>query len=79
MFTNEEAGKEIDSFVKRHHLNLQVFRNASGVGVGIELTGDDRRLNEFFRPYLLDDASRGVFNFERYPEKLVGPDHPNNL
>lgn len=59
MFTNEEAGREIDDFVKKHHLHLQ--KEGLGQPTGIVLTGNLADLEEFIRTYLNEDAGRGVY------------------
>lgn len=65
MFTNDEARKEIAYFVAEHLLHMRIITSGSGDHQGVELTGDDKRLNEFFRAFLVDDVTTGAFRFER--------------
>jgi hypothetical protein len=62
MFTNKEAGREIDAFVKQHHLHLAVSNKASGGPDGAEITGDVTGLKKFIEMYLSEDSERGVYS-----------------
>lgn len=62
MFTNKEAGREIDAFVRKHHLQLTTICKASGEREGIELVGKLVDLQEFMKMYLSEDSGRGVYS-----------------
>jgi hypothetical protein len=62
MFTNKEAGREIDGFVIQHHLCLKIINKASGEAEGAEITGDLTSLNKFIETYLSEDSERGVYS-----------------
>jgi len=63
MFTNNEAGIEIDYFVVQHHLELRK-EDRSGEPAAIVLTGKLADLYEFIKTYLSRDAGRGVYTLE---------------
>ena len=61
MFTNDEAGREIDNFVAKHHLHLNKECNALGEPTGVVLTGKLSNLQEFIKTFLSEDSERGVY------------------
>jgi len=56
MFTNNNAGLEIDTFVHQHQLFLR--RESDG----IEITGESSELEEFIRTFLSEDSRRGAYS-----------------
>lgn len=60
MFTNKEAGNEIDIFIAKHHLHSK----KEGLGdqpTGVVLTGKLADLQDFIKTFLSEDSGRGVY------------------
>ncbi len=60
MFLSEEAGREIDDFITKHHLQSRK-EYTSGEPSGVVLTGEKADLEDFIKQYLSEDGGRGVY------------------
>jgi hypothetical protein len=75
MFSNEDAGKRVEDFLKKH--KLTIHHRWVGVGLvpvvkGITLGGRPGALLEFVKQFLSEDAeSHGVVYTLRYKEDLI--------
>lgn len=67
MFTDENAGQEIDRFVAKHRLLLEK-EYVSGEPSGFVLSGDEEEVREFMRTFLSEDSGGGVYIFNTRKE-----------
>jgi hypothetical protein len=61
MFTDNSVGSEIDGFVRKHHLLLELIRKPSGNCDGFALSGEINAVGKFLQKYLSQDGESGGY------------------
>jgi hypothetical protein len=61
MFTEHTVGREIDAFVRKHNLLLELIRKPTGECGGFALSGEIGDVGKFLQTYLYEDGKSGAY------------------